>query len=228
MTAARLEAKGLYSGYRNVEVLHGIEMYVSRGEVMALFGPNGAGKTTTLLTLAGILPVSKGAVIWNGTPTTASACQRARMGLALVFDRSVFMGLSVEDNLRLGRGRPERALEVFPELKQLLRRRAGLLSGGEQQMLTLARALAAEPSVMMIDELTLGLAPVAVSRLFEAIRQAAESRVGVLLVEQQIERALRIADRGYVLSRGLVTLKASRGELEENRRLLEDAYLGRS
>src|SRR3954464_15533088 len=177
-------------------VVRGLDLRVDPGGVVALIGPNGGGKTTTLLTLSGELPPLAGEVPLNGEVTQAPLFRRARRGLGFVTEeRSVFMRLSVADNLRLARARRADVLELFPELGPLMRRSAGLLSGGEQQMLALARALAREPKLLLIDELSLGLAPLVVRRLLDAVRQAATERgLGVLLVEQHVRQALQIAD----------------------------------
>jgi len=221
-----MEARGLSSGYGPVPVVRDLDLAVRPGEVVALLGANGAGKTTTLLTLAGELPPTAGATAWKGAVTTAPLHLRARDGLALITEeRSVFMRLSVADNLRLGRGTPERACDDFPELAPLLDRPAGLLSGGEQQMLTLARALAAEPTLLLADEVSLGLAPLIVERLFRAIRAFADAGGAVLLVEQQPARALRVADRAYVMQRGRVALEGPSGEVLERLGEVEDLYI---
>jgi branched-chain amino acid transport system ATP-binding protein len=221
-----LEARDLSSGYGGAAVVRNLNLHVQPGEVVALFGPNGAGKTTTLLALAGELTPMSGQVRLQGQPTTAPLHRRAQSGLALVTEeRSIFASLTVAENLRLGRGDPREALRLFPELTPLRARRAGLLSGGEQQILTLARALAGRPSVLLIDELSLGLAPMVVDRLMISLRAAADSGVGVLLVEQQVEAALSIADRGYVLKSGEILFQRTTVELREGRDQLESAYL---
>jgi branched-chain amino acid transport system ATP-binding protein len=200
-----LRVSGLVAGYGDLAAVRGVDLELHAGEVVALLGPNGAGKTTTLLTLAGELPKIAGEVYYIDRPFKGSLHQRVRRGLAFVpEERSVFMGLSVADNLKIG-GRTDQVLALFPELKPLLGRRAGLLSGGEQQMLTLGRALAMKPKVLLVDELSVGLAPLVVDRLFDAvIATARENDTAVLLVEQQARRALRVADRWYLLSRGVL------------------------
>jgi branched-chain amino acid transport system ATP-binding protein len=198
-----LEARGLDAGYGSLAAVRNLDLEIRSGEIVALLGANGAGKTTTLLTLSGELAPLKGEVRWLGSSAETSLHRRAREGLALVTEeKSVFMGLTARENLRLGQGDPERGIQVFPELAEHLDRRAGLLSGGQQQMLTLARALAAEPKVLLADELSLGLAPIIVQRLLAAVKEAARQGVGVLLVEQHVRQALAVADRVYVLQLG--------------------------
>ena len=151
---------------------------------------------------------------------------RARQGLALITEeRSIFKKLTTAANLRLGRGPTAEALKLFPELEALLPRRAGLLSGGEQQILALARALAARPSLLIVDELSLGLAPLVVDRLFESIREAAAGGVGVLLVEQNARRALDVADRVYVLNRGRLVLTGDAAELRDREDEVRASYM---
>jgi branched-chain amino acid transport system ATP-binding protein len=227
--SAGLRARGLSTGYGPISVVQDLDLHVDRGEVVALLGANGAGKTTTIMALAGVIPLTAGSVQLDGAPLNGSLYRRARRGLSLVPEgRSVFMGLSTRTNLRLGAGPPDRALELFPELRPLLARQAGLLSGGEQQILALARALAARPKLLLVDELSLGLAPLIVQRLVLAIRRAADDGAGVLLVEQHAQKALSIADRGYVLRRGRVVLEGTGPELTGRLDELEAAYLGRS
>jgi branched-chain amino acid transport system ATP-binding protein len=219
-----LRAEGLRSGYRGVDVLHGVDLEVRAGEVAALLGPNGAGKTTTLLALAGIIPLTGGTVSWQGSARPGPAHRRARQGLSLLTERSVFTQLSVSANLRMGRGRIGPALELFPELEPLLARRAGLLSGGEQQMLALGRALSGAPVALLIDELSLGLAPIVVTRLIEATKLAAGRGCGVLLVEQQAARALTVSSRAYVMSRGSMAFAGTSAELLADTAIIESSY----
>ncbi len=201
-----LEARGLYAGYGDLAAVRHLDMHVNAGEIVALLGPNGAGKTTTLQTLGGSLKPLQGEVIWDGEPTVAPLHKRVRKGLGYIpEERSVIGGLSVRENLSLGRGPISEALRLFPQLEPLLRRQAGLLSGGEQQMLTLARCLASKPRVMLVDELALGLAPIVVSSLLASLRAAAlDTGAAVILVEQQVRRALSVADRWYLLQSGSV------------------------
>ncbi|KPM55400.1 branched-chain amino acid ABC transporter ATP-binding protein [Frankia sp. R43] len=222
-----LQAKNLCAGYRRVPCVRDVDLDVRPGEIVVVLGPNGAGKTTTLLTLSGALPALGGEIRWRGEPTTAALHHRVRGGLGVVpEERSVISRLSVRDNLRIGPGPVERALELFPELERLLGRRAGLLSGGEQQMLSTARALAAEPAVLLADELSLGLAPKIVTRLMRALREAADRGAGVLLVEQHARQALAVADRACVLRRGRVVWSGPAEEATRDIRRIEGAYLG--
>lgn len=222
---ALLEARGLHGGHRGVEVLHGVDISVAASEVVALLGPNGAGKTTLLLMLAGLLEPRGGEIRWRGREGGRAPHRLARQGLAFVGERAVFHELTVGENLRLGRGGVEPAVEIFPELGPLLARRAGLLSGGEQRMVAVGRALAAGARALIVDELSLGLAPAVVTRLLEAIRRAARSGVGVLLVEQQLGRVLSVADHGHVMNRGEITFSGTRDELRAGADVIREAYL---
>jgi branched-chain amino acid transport system ATP-binding protein len=199
-----LATEHLYAGYGEVVVVRDVDLSVGAGEIVALLGPNGSGKSTLLLTMAGELPPVSGRVLAWGEESDEPLYRRARRGLGFVpEERSVLMGMSVRDNLLLGRGGVDGALAIFPELEALLDRRAGLLSGGEQQILTLGRALAAEPKAMLVDELSLGLAPLIVERLLAVLRRAADERgIAILLVEQQVRRALHVSDRWYLMRGG--------------------------
>lgn len=224
-----LQAAGLTVGYGAGPVVRDVDLEVNRGEVVALLGVNGAGKTTTVRALAGELMPMAGHVSFLGHPTTAPLHHRARHGMRLITEeRSVFMDLSVADNLRLGGQPRDRCLSLFPELTPLLSRSAGLLSGGEQQMLTLARALGGSPAVLLADELSLGLAPMIFERLLVAIRQAADNGAAILLVEQHVRDALDVADRAYVLSHGHVVLQGPTTEMRGRIDEIEKTYLSSS
>lgn len=232
VTDVAIDVRGLDAGYAGVPVVRELDLSVAPGEVVALLGPNGAGKTTTLLTISGILPPIKGTISVSGRPIPKDKPHLLpRRGLAHVpEDRSLFFQLTVAENIRLGRRRKsdeERVFEYFPELRRLLDRRAGLLSGGEQQMLALGRALASDPKVLLVDEMSLGLAPVIVERLLPVLRRVAdEQSTAVLLVEQHVQMALEMADRAYVLTHGNLMLESPAAELAKRRDLLEASYLG--
>ena len=230
MTAAArslLECRGLAAGYSGMAVVRDVDLYVEPGEVVALIGPNGAGKTTTLLTIAGELPPIAGDVAFAGVANRAPLYRRARNGMRFVTEeRSVFMSLTTEENLRVAGIAPAAAVEIFPELAPLMSRTAGLLSGGEQQMLTLARAVARNPRLLLVDELSLGLAPLIVKRLLETVRRVATERsAGVLLVEQHVRQALRIADRVYVMQRGRIVITGTADEVGGRIDEIEATYL---
>jgi branched-chain amino acid transport system ATP-binding protein len=221
-----IEAIGVDVGYGAMSVVRGLDLVVNAGEVVALLGVNGAGKSTTVKAFAGELKPTAGEIRLRGVATTAPLHQRAKEGLRLITEeRSVFMGLSAGDNLRLGGQTRDDVLAIFPELEKLMRRKAGLLSGGEQQMLTLGRALAGKPDILLIDELSLGLAPLVLERLLAAVRAAADRGAGVLLVEQHIRHALEVADRAYLLSHGQVVLSGSADELLLRVDEIEHTYL---
>lgn len=221
-----IETRELRAGYGDAPVVHNLEVRVEAGEIVALLGANGAGKTTALLTIAGALPALGGQVILAGKPAPTSLHKRARDGIALVSDdRSIFRGLTVAENLRLGDGDPQDAMAIFPPLRPLMNRKAGLLSGGEQQMLGIGRALARKPKVLLADELSLGLAPIIVKNLLAAVRAAADAGTAVILVEQQVRLVLDICDRGYVLDRGRVKISGTAMELRARRQEIEKTYL---
>jgi branched-chain amino acid transport system ATP-binding protein len=227
MTEALIEATGVSAGYGKMAVIRDVDLRVDAGEIVALIGPNGAGKTTTLLTLAGELTPMAGEVSFLGVPTRAPMHARCRNGLGYVTEeRSVIMDMSVADNLKLAGVDPPVAFEHFPILEKIMNRRAGLCSGGEQQMLSLARALGRRPKVLLADELSLGLAPIIVANLLQAVREAADSRgVSVLLVEQHVRQALKIADRVYVMERGRIVLSGTSTEVAGQLDRIEAAYL---
>ena len=223
---ALLEARGLVAGYDSGPVIHGLDLTVQAGQVVALLGANGAGKTTTLLTLAGEVAPTSGTLSVDGDDRRRRLHARARHGLGLLTEeRCVFMQLTGWQNLRLGRGSVEDALAVFPELEPHLDKRAGLLSGGQQQMLALARVLAAKPRVLLADELSLGLAPLVVQRLLSAVREAADRGVGVVLVEQHVRQALEVADTVHVLRRGRIVWSAPASEARADPDTLARHYL---
>jgi branched-chain amino acid transport system ATP-binding protein len=226
-TAPVLEARGLSAGYGSQAIVHDVNIVVHPGEVVALLGPNGAGKTTTMLALAGELPLQAGEVLVDGVATTEPLHTRSKKGMSFVTEeRSVFKSLSTVDNLRVADVDVPAALALFPELEKRLTVRGGLLSGGEQQMLTLARALSRKPRLLLADELSLGLAPLVVKRLLEAVRTAADERgCGVLLVEQHVRKALQYADRAYVMRRGRIEMVGAASELRGRLAEIEDSYL---
>jgi branched-chain amino acid transport system ATP-binding protein len=222
-----LETRGLSTGYAGQPVVHDLDIQVSEGEVVVLLGPNGAGKTTTMLCLSGELPPISGEVVFFGRASKSPLHKRARNGMSYVTEeRSVFKGLTTRDNLRVGSVNVKEALALFPELGKRLGVRGGLLSGGEQQMLTLARALARNPRLLLADELSLGLAPIVVERLLQAVREAADRRgLGVLMVEQHAHKALKYADRALVMRRGRIELSLSGEEARQRIGDVEQAYL---
>lgn len=226
MTPAAVETQGLHAGYGGVQVVHDLAIHADGGEIVALLGANGAGKTTTLLTIAGALPALGGQVMMAGKAAPRGLTGRARQGMALVTDdRAVFRGLTVQENLRLAGVGPAAVIGVFPPLERLMGRKAGLLSGGEQQMLGLGRALARKPRVLLADELSLGLAPIVVRSLLAAVRAAADRGTAVILVEQQVRLVLDVCDRAYVLQRGRVMMAGTAAELRGRRAEIEQAYL---
>ncbi|HEX3834572.1 MAG TPA: ATP-binding cassette domain-containing protein [Solirubrobacteraceae bacterium] len=230
---ATLELQGLSAGYDGPPVIRDITLSVAPGEVVALMGANGAGKTTTLRVISGLLAPVAGSVSVEGRDQAGvSPPARVRAGIVHVpQDRGIFFGLTVAEHFRLdGHGDDhESAFEHFPALRDLGGRRAGLLSGGEQQMLAIARALLRRPKLLLLDELSLGLAPIIVERLLPVVRDAADTAgTAVLLVEQHVHLALEIADRGYVLSHGEIALHESAETLRRDSSLLTASYLGES
>jgi branched-chain amino acid transport system ATP-binding protein len=231
---ALLEIENLNTGYNGVSVVRGLNLVVNPGEVVALLGPNGAGKTTTLLTTSGLVPIISGDIkVFGKSVQGRRPHMIAREGLAHVPEgRSLFYQLTVAENLRLGAAKGaadvKKALGYFPALEPIMDRRAGLLSGGEQQMLAMARALTVSPKLLMVDEMSLGLAPIIVERLLPILRQIAdETGAGVLLVEQHVHMALQVADRAYVLSHGELAMEGDAATLRNDRSLIEASYLGK-
>ncbi|MCE4267589.1 MULTISPECIES: ABC transporter ATP-binding protein [Rhodococcus] len=225
-----LECRGLSAGYAGAVVCRDLDITVRSGEVVALIGANGAGKSTTMLTVAGELAPISGEISVLGSSRRSSLSSLARRGLSYVTEeRSVIMGLTGAENLRLAGVSADAACAIFPELRALLKRPAGLLSGGEQQMLTLARALAREPRLLLADELSLGLAPQIVQRLLAVVREAADRQgLGVLLVEQHVRQVLAVADRVYVLRRGAVMMEGTAVEIGADLDAVQRAYLAQS
>jgi branched-chain amino acid transport system ATP-binding protein len=231
---ALLSIENLNTGYNGVSVVRGLNLHVNPGEVVALLGPNGAGKTTTLLTTSGLVPIISGDIkVFGKSVQGRRPHMIAREGLAHVPEgRSLFYQLTVAENLRLGAAKGaadvKKALGYFPALEPIMDRRAGLLSGGEQQMLAMARALTVSPKLLMVDEMSLGLAPIIVERLLPILRQIADqSGAGVLLVEQHVHMALQVADRAYVLSHGELAMEGDAATLRNDRSLIEASYLGK-
>ena len=231
-----LSVKRLESGYGKIRVLHGVDMQIAAGEVVALLGPNGAGKTTMLRALSGLLPVNAGEVRFDGKDfTNITPRDAARAGLVHVIEgHRVFTQISVADNLLLAgydlsRGertsRVEEALSYFPEIAEKRNERGGALSGGQQQMLTVAQGLVRRPRLLMLDEPSAGLSPVLVDRVHDVIKKLRQQGTSVLLVEQLLEKALACADRVYALVQGQIALEAPTSEDDLPHRL-ERAYFG--
>jgi branched-chain amino acid transport system ATP-binding protein len=228
--APLLSIRGLTAGYGALTVLRDVSLEVRPGEIVSLLGPNGAGKTTTLLACSGLVRVTGGDIEVVGRSVRGVAPHNiARRGMAHIpGDRSLWPTLTVDEHLRLT-SKPG-ALDVydlFPEIARMKNKRAGLMSGGEQQMLTLARALVTKPQVLLVDEMSMGLAPVIVERLFATLRStAAEQGIGVLLVEQHVHLALTWADRAYVLAGGRIRSSGTAEELKERWAEVQASYLG--
>ncbi|CAN5407408.1 ABC transporter ATP-binding protein [soil metagenome] len=233
--APLLDVCELTAGYHGLPVVRDLNLTVGTGEIVALLGANGAGKTTTLAVIAGLIKPMSGTVTLGGTDVGGRAAFRlAREGVALVpEDRALFLDLTTRENLHVaaGRGgaraREAQVLELLPELKKCLNRKAGLLSGGEQQMLAVGRALVGAPRLLIVDEMSLGLAPVVVERLLPVLKNiAAELGTAVLVVEQHVALAMDIAARAYVLAHGRVVLEGTTKDLRTNQQLITASYFG--
>ncbi|PPJ48410.1 ABC transporter ATP-binding protein [Rhizobium sp. KAs_5_22] len=231
-----LTVEGLRSRYGRIEALHGIDLHIDSGEIVTIVGANGAGKTTLLRCLSGLQPISAGQIIFRGeTLTSTPAYKRLKRGLAQSPEgRQIFTNLTVEENLRLGAflftddrvdRDMENAFQMFPILKEKRNLAAGGLSGGQQQMLAIARALMGRPSCLLLDEPSMGLAPILVQQIFDVVKSMRDLKVTVLLVEQNAFGALSVADRGYVMETGKITMEGPASELLADPRIRE-AYLG--
>jgi branched-chain amino acid transport system ATP-binding protein len=232
-TRPMLAVTGLSAGYNGIAVVRELDLTVGAGEVVALLGSNGAGKTTTLSAIAGLIKPLAGTISFDGDDIAGEPAHRvARRGLALVpEDRALFHELTTRENLRVARGRDvtsdDEVLDLLPELRKCLGRKAGLLSGGEQQMLAVGRALVGRPRMLIVDEMSLGLAPVVVERLLPVLRAAADTfGSGVLVVEQHVSLALDVAERAYVLAQGRLVVSGRTADLRQRRDLLMACYLG--
>jgi branched-chain amino acid transport system ATP-binding protein len=222
--AHSLVLSDIYAGYGRAQVLRGITVEVPRGAIVALLGPNGAGKTTLLRVASGLLKATAGTVVVDSRDVTqASPASRARAGLCLIPEgRGIFRSLSVRENLRLQvppwlrDNQLDRVLEMFPVLRKRLSQTAGTMSGGEQQMLALARAYLADPDVVLLDEVSMGLAPKVVDAIFDVLRRLADTGVSMLLVEQYVARALEMADGVVLLNKGEVAFSGPSSALEES------------
>ena len=232
-----LNIENLHVKYGNVEALHGINLHVEQGEIVTILGANGAGKSTTLLAISGLVKPSKGAISFEGKPLhTLPAHEVVKQGIAQSPEgRRVFSTLTVQENLNLGaftsndKVRIQKSLDwifdLFPRLKERREQLAGTLSGGEQQMLAIGRALMANPKILLLDEPSLGLAPILVKSIFDTVREINKSGVTVILVEQHAKAALKLASRGYVLEVGNMVLEDSAQNLLANEEV-QQAYLG--
>ena len=222
--------------YGKIQALHGISLSVERGEIVTLIGANGAGKSTLLMTLCGSPRAASGSIRYEGEELVGlDTCDIMRKSIAVVPEgRRIFARLTVEENLAMGafftgkaefQQELEHVLDLFPRLKERFSQRGGTMSGGEQQMLAIARALMSKPKLLLLDEPSLGLAPIVIQQIFEIIEQLRRDGVTVFLVEQNANQALKLADRGYVLENGLIVMQGSGDELLRDPRVRE-AYLG--
>ena len=232
-----LEIKDLYVSYGMMEVLHGISLNVADEELVSVIGPNGAGKSTLIKTIMGIVQPKSGSILYNGQDITKlPAHKRASLGIGYVPEgRRVFGRLSVEENLRMGayelkdkqriKDNIEKVYEIFPRLGERKNQLARTMSGGEQQMLAIGRALTLDPKMLLIDEVSMGLMPIMVNTCFEVIKKLSDNGITILVVEQNANKALKVADRGYVLETGNIVLSDTAENLRGND-VVQNAYLG--
>ena len=230
-----LQIKDLVVAYGQIDALHGISLNVEQGQIVAIIGANGAGKTTLLNAISGVLPVKSGSIIFDGKPLPGSVHGIVQHGITQVPEgRKIFAGLSVEENLVMGGFSTSKAkskenivrmFSLFPILKERRRQQAGTLSGGEQQMLAIARGMMAEPRLLLLDEPSLGLAPIIVKQVFSLIAQIREMGYTIVLVEQNAQQAMRLSDHTYVLENGCIRIDGTSEEMLANKDVIE-AYLG--
>ncbi len=231
-----LEIKRLHTHYGHIEALKGIDLHIEKGEIVTLIGANGAGKSTLLNTICGDPRLSRGHITYNGVDISHLPQHSiAKMGIALVPEgRRIFSGLTIEENLELGgflrnasevKQGIEHAYELFPRLKERRSQRAGTLSGGEQQMLAIGRGLMSKPDLLLLDEPSLGLAPIIIQQIFDIISNIRKEGITIFLVEQNANKALQIADRGYIMETGKITLSDT-GEKLLSSDKIKSAYLG--
>ena len=237
MAAALLELKRLQVAYGGIQAVKGIDLVVGQGELVCLIGANGAGKTTTLKGITGLQPVKGGTIHYNGEDITGKpAFQLVRKGLSMVPEgRGVFGALTIEENLAMGayaradrsaiKADIERVFELFPRLKERRRQTAGTLSGGEQQMLAMGRALMSRPKLLLLDEPSMGLAPLMVQKVFETVIAISKEGVTILLIEQNAKLALEVSHRGYVMESGEITLTGDAQSMLHDPKV-RAAYLG--
>ena len=232
-----LEIKDLYVSYGMMEVLHGISLHVADEELVSVIGPNGAGKSTLIKTIMGLVQPKSGSILYNGQDITKlPAHKRASLGIGYVPEgRRVFGRLTVEENLRMGayelkdkhriKANIQKVYDIFPRLGERKNQLARTMSGGEQQMLAIGRALTLDPKMLLIDEVSMGLMPIMVNTCFEVIKNLSDNGITILVVEQNANKALKVADRGYVLETGNIVLSDTAENLRGND-VVQNAYLG--
>jgi branched-chain amino acid transport system ATP-binding protein len=237
MSEAILNVQGLEVSYGGIHAVKGIDFYINKGELVTLIGANGAGKTTTLKAITGLLPLKAGAITYRGENNKGKPTFKLlREGLAMVPEgRGVFSRMTIVENLQMGayirtdepaiRADIEKMFGIFPRLKERANQLAGTMSGGEQQMLAMARALMSQPELLLLDEPSMGLSPIMVDKIFEVVRDISAQGVTILLVEQNARLALQAADRGYVMESGLVTMTGVAGDMLTDPKV-RAAYLG--